>query len=67
MVHTTVIKDWFTQHCEDAPDLKGYKKFHLGLPVSSKKIWKKFKSFKLRLQAIFQFLAETLLITSWGQ
>jgi hypothetical protein len=30
----------FTQHCEDAPDLKGYKKFHLGLPVFSEKIWK---------------------------
>jgi len=40
VVHTTIIKDWFTQHCEDAPDLKGYKKFHLGLPVFSEKIWK---------------------------
>ena len=40
VVHKTIIKDWFTQHCEDAPDLKGYKKFHLGLPVFSEKIWK---------------------------
>ena len=40
MVHITTIKDWFTQHCEDAPDLEGYKKFHLGLPVFSEKIWK---------------------------
>ena len=47
VVHKTIIKDWFTQLCEDAPDLKGYKKFHLGLPVFCEKIWKK-KSFQLR-------------------
>ena len=40
---------------------------HIGLLVFSKKIWKKLKSFKLRLQTIYQFLAETLLLTSWGQ
>ena len=37
MVHTTIIKDWFTQHCEDAPDLKGYKKFHLACQFLVKK------------------------------
>jgi len=47
LAHTTIIKDRFTQHCEDAPDLKGYKKFHLSLPVFREKIWKKLKSFKL--------------------
>ena len=59
VVHTIIIKDWFTQYCEDAPDFKGCKKCHFDLPVFSKKIWKKLKSFKLRLQIIFQFLAET--------
>ena len=29
MVNTTIIKGWFTQHCEDAEDLEGYKKIHL--------------------------------------
>jgi hypothetical protein len=27
VVHKTIIKDWLTHHCEDAPDLKGYKNF----------------------------------------
>ena len=69
MVHKVIINDWITQHCEDAADLEGYKNstfIHIGLLVFSKKIWKKLKSFKLRLQTIYQFLAETLLLTSWG-
>ena len=33
-----ISRPYCTQHCEDAPDLKGYKKFHLGLPVFSEKI-----------------------------
>ena len=37
---------------------------HIALLVFSKKIWNKFKRFKLRLQTIYQFLAETLLLTS---
>ena len=37
VVHTTVIKDWFTQHCEDAPDLKGYKIFILACQFVVKK------------------------------
>jgi hypothetical protein len=30
-------KDWFTQHCEDAPDLKGYKIFILACQFVVKK------------------------------
>jgi hypothetical protein len=29
VVHKVIINDWITQHCEDAADLEGYKKFHL--------------------------------------
>ena len=49
------------EHCEDAPDLKGYKRFHLGLPVFSKKNLEKVKKFQA---GTFQLLAETLLLTS---
>ena len=48
-------------------DTKNFIFIHIGLLVFSKKIWKKLKSFKLRLQTIYQLLAETLLLTSWGQ
>ena len=48
-------------------DTKNFIFMHIALLVFSKKIWNKFKRFKLRLQTIYQFLAETLLLTSWGQ
>ena len=48
-------------------DTKNLIFMHIALLVFSKKIWNKFKRFKLRLQTIYQFLAETLLLTSWGQ
>ena len=48
MVHKVIINDWITQHCEDAADLEGYKKFHLihiGLLVFSKKNLEKVENF----------------------
>ena len=67
MAHKVIINDCITQHCEDAEGFKRIQKNSSLLASFSEKIWKKLKSFKLRLQTIYQPLAETLLLTSWGQ